>query len=89
MFTVILVMLTGMGLGFALKAGRFVFVRHIITVLIWVLLFLLGIEVGCNPRVIGGLGRLGVEALVLALAGVLGSVVLAWALYKFGGKGDS
>ena len=31
------------------------FIGRIITALIWVLLFLLGIEVGSNPRIISGL----------------------------------
>lgn len=82
MFTVILIMLAGMALGYVLRAGRFVTVRRAVTVLVWVLLFLLGVEVGTNPRVVSGIGRLGAEAAVLAVAGVLGSAVLAWVLYK-------
>lgn len=85
MFTVIVIMLAGVALGYVLKAGRFVYVRRIVTVLIWVLLFLLGVEVGGNPRVVSGIGRLGVEAVVIAVAGVLGSSVLAWLLYRFVG----
>ena len=42
--------------------------------LIWVLLFLLGIEVGSNPRIISGLQTLGLEAIVLTFGGSLGSV---------------
>ena len=80
MFTVIIIMLAGMGLGYVLRAGRFAFVRRAVTVLVW--LFLLGVEVGTNPRVVGGIGRLGAEAAVLAVAGVLGSAVMAWVLYR-------
>lgn len=82
MFTVIVIMLAGVVLGYVLKAGRSVCVRRIVTVLIWVLLFLLGVEVGGNPRVISGIGQLGVEAVVIAVAGVLGSAGLAWIVYK-------
>lgn len=82
MFTVIVIMLAGVVLGYVLKAGRFVCVRRIVTVLIWVLLFLLGVEVGGNPRVINGIGQLGIEAVVIAVAGVLGSAGLAWIVYK-------
>lgn len=82
MFTVIIIMLAGMGLGYVLRAGRFAFVRCAVTVLVWLLLFLLGVEVGTNPRVVGGIGRLGAEAAVLAVAGVLGSAVMAWVLYR-------
>ena len=50
------------------------------TGLIWLLLFMLGIEVGSNDQIISALPTLGVEA--------LGSCALAWALWKTakGGK---
>ena len=62
--------------GVARWQGRFV------TWLIWLLLFLLGIEVGSNDRIISALPTLGVEALVLSLAATLGSCLLAWGLWK-------
>ena len=55
---------------------------RIVTWLIWVLLFLLGVEVGNNDRVISALPTLGVEALVLSVAATLGSCLLAWGLWK-------
>jgi len=45
------------------------------------LLFLLGIEVGGNRRIVEGLATLGVEAFVITLACVLGSCILAWGLW--------
>lgn len=59
------------------------FIGRIITALIWVLLFLLGIEVGANPRIINGLQTLGLEAIVLTIAGSLGSAIFAWALWRY------
>ena len=58
---------------------------EVITVLIWLLLFLLGVEVGGNEQIIKALHTLGVEALLLSVAGTLGCCVLAWALWKIAG----
>ena len=54
----------------------------VITVLIWVLLFILGIEVGGNEQIIKGLHTIGIEAVILTLGSTLGSVIAAWALWK-------
>ena len=83
MFTVIIIMFLGIAVGWLSKGRASAYIRRLITFLIWVLLFLLGVEVGTDPDVTGALGFLGVEAFVLAVAGVLGSSVLSWVLYKF------
>lgn len=82
MFTVILLMLSGIAAGFLLRRRRLGGVRRVITVLIWVLLFLLGVEVGSNERIIRGLHTLGLEALAIAGASTLGSVGAAWGLWR-------
>ncbi len=82
MFTVIGVMLGGIAVGSLLRRQEFSWIGKVITCLIWVLLFLLGVEVGGNRRLVEGLPTLGGEAFIVALACVLGSCVLAWALYK-------
>ena len=90
MFTVIGLMLGGMGIGFLLRKRQLPRIHGIITALIWVLLFLLGIEVGDNKQIIEGLATLGVEALTLTIAAVLGSCLTAWILWKilYKRKGD-
>ena len=55
---------------------------RIVTWLIWLLLFLLGIEVGSNEMIVRSLPTLGVEALLLSLAATLGCCVLAWMLWS-------
>lgn len=55
---------------------------RIVTWLIWVLLFLLGIEVGSNEMIVRSLPTLGVEALLLSSAATLGCCVLAWILWR-------
>ena len=54
MFTVIGLMLGGMCIGFLLRKKRYPGIRLLITALIWILLFLLGIEVGSNRQIIEG-----------------------------------
>ena len=56
---------------------------RIVTWLIWLLLFLLGIEVGSNEMIVRSLPTLGVEALLLSSAATLTCCVLAWMLWRF------
>ena len=92
MFTIIGLMLTGMLLGFLLRKQKLSGIHNVITVLIWLLLFLLGIDVGGNQKIINGLHTIGLEAIVITLAAVLGSVTAAWAfwyvLYKRNKEGQ-
>ena len=87
MFIVILFIFLGIALGYTLRTrlaskvgaisalnGRFT------TWLIWLLLFMLGLEV--DRELIAALPTLGVEAMVLSVSATLGSCVLAWALWK-------
>lgn len=55
---------------------------RIVTRLIWLLLFLLGIELGSNEMIFRSLPTLGVEALLLSSAATLGCCVLAWMLWR-------
>ena len=82
MFTIIGLMLTGMLLGYLLRKRNLGRIHQIITILIWLLLFILGIEVGSNEQIIKGLHTIGLEAILLTLGGTLGSVLAAWALWK-------
>lgn len=82
MFTIIGLMLTGMLVGYLLRNQNLSKIHQVITLLIWVLLFILGIEVGGNEQIIKGLHTIGLEAIVLTLAGTFGSLIAAWLLWK-------
>ena len=82
MFTIIGLVLTGMLLGYLLRKRDLKKIHPIITLLIWLLLFILGIEVGSNEEIIRGLHTIGYEAVVLTLGGNLGCVIAAWALWR-------
>lgn len=81
MFIIIGIMLTGMLTGYLLRNHRLKWIHKIITLLIWVLLFLLGLDVGANEAIIKGLHTIGLEAIVITLAAVLGSALLAGVLW--------
>ena len=86
MLIIVSIMLCGIGLGYLLR-GRSTAISKLVTVLIWALLFLLGIEVGSNPNIVRGLQTLGAEALVLTLGGSIGSVLASWWLWHRIAKG--
>lgn len=80
-------MLTGVAAGYLLRRRFRLRIQGIITVLIWLLLFILGVEVGSDERIISALHTLGAEALLLAVGGTLGSVWAAWGLWRWAGRG--
>ena len=78
-----MIMLCGIAVGYLLRKRNIRFISRIITVLIWLLLFLLGIEVGSNPRIVMGMQTLGIEALLLTIGGSIGTTLCAWILWKY------
>ncbi len=83
MLKVVAIMLSGMAVGFLLRKRRLRVVPHAVTVLIWLLLFFLGVEVGENPQVINGIRDLGLEAMWLSLTGIAGTILFSWALWRW------
>lgn len=84
MFTVIGIMFGGIAVGYLLR--RVALLQKIgkpISYTILLLLFLLGISVGSNEAIMNNLTRLGGQALLLAVAGTVGSVLAAWGVYYF------
>ena len=53
------------------------------TIVIYLLLFLLGVQTGSNEEVLSNLAAIGLDALLLALAGTVGSAFAAWLLYRY------
>lgn len=81
MFVIFGIMLTGIVLGYLLRKKKMIWINQIITLLIWALLFLLGIDVGKSDTIIKNLHTLGIEALTITIGAVIGSSVFAWALW--------
>ena len=83
MILIIALMLSGILFGYLFKKKKITWISRVITLLIWVLLFLLGIDVGSNQAIMSGLHTIGLEALVITVGAVLGSVVGARLLWKW------
>lgn len=81
MFIVLLFMFAGIGTGYLLRKWKFTFVNRLILTLIWLLLFLLGVEVGVNENVVKNFANLGFEAMLIAVFATLGSITGAWLLW--------
>jgi len=86
MFKVLALMILGIGVGYIFRKRNLSFISKVITVLIWILLFVLGLEVGSNPQIVSNLGNLGLDALIITLGALLGSITLAALLWKFVNK---
>lgn len=87
MFIVIGIMFVGIVVGFLLRDKIQIKTNRIVTVLIWLLLFVLGIEVGSNKDLVNNLNNIGLDAFIIGIAGVLGSIFGAklfwnWIKYK-------
>jgi uncharacterized membrane protein YbjE (DUF340 family) len=82
MFIVIAMMFSGIAFGYLMRRHRFTHISKIIISFIWILLFVLGVEVGSNPNVMNSLHNIGVEALFIAGMSILGSAVAAMLLWK-------
>ena len=83
MLIIVAIMLCGIAVGYLLRNWDTRFISHVITALIWLLLFLLGIEVGSNPRIVMGMQTLGIEALLLTIGGAVGTSLCAWLLWIY------
>jgi uncharacterized membrane protein YbjE (DUF340 family) len=83
MITVLLVMLAGIAIGFvinrfpkAIRAND-----KLISWAIYLLLLLLGISVGLNNTIIQNLDKIGLQAAIITLGAISGSVLSLWLIY--------
>lgn len=82
MFKIILIMASGILAGWLLRGRNLRLLGKIISVLIWILLFLLGVEAGGDERIVKGIASLGLEAVVITIGGVAGCSLLALGLWR-------
>ena len=85
MIIVLLLMLAGILAGFALRQKSIVLKinEKLTSVAIYILLFLLGISVGLNKTIIQQLDKIGIQALIITIGAISGSVLTLWILYRF------
>lgn len=87
MVTISILIVTAL-IGYGLRNSRLPKIpAQLMSVVVWFLLFFFGITVGANPEIINNIDRFGWQALVVALAGILGSCVAARCLIAIIKKG--
>ena len=82
MLVLFAVILGGIVTGRLLQSRRLAFVSRLTVVIIWALLFLLGLEVGSDPAVVGGMATLRRTAFVIFVFSVAGSIGASWLLWR-------
>lgn len=84
MIIVLILMITGILLGIIIRKlpNLLKVIERLITYAIYLLLFLLGISVGINDKIIGNLDNIGLKALVITIGAISGSVIVLWIFYK-------
>ena len=88
MFKVLIITFTGIALGYLLRQIKALqWLPKSISWTIYLLLFFFGLQVGANEQVVGNLDTLGMKALLIAVAGSVGSSVAAWGLFRWVFKG--
>ncbi len=83
MLIVIGLMVSGIILGYIFREKNLKWVQKAITWAIFALLFLLGLSVGTNDQIMNNLDTIGMDAVIITLGAVIGSVLCAWGIYKF------
>ncbi len=84
MFKVLIITFSGIALGYLFrKIKALQHLQKSISWTIYLLLFFFGVQVGANEQVVGNLDTLGMKALIVAVAGSLGSCVAAWGLSRW------
>lgn len=82
MLKIMAIMFVGIALGYLVRKVRGIeHVSSTTMLTIVLLLFVMGCEIGGNPRIVENLTSLGVEALLLSVSATLGSILMAWAVY--------
>lgn len=83
MVSVLVVMCLGMVIGFVLRnQTKFIALSNkLITYMIFVLLFLLGVGVGSNEKLVNNFHAIGYKAVIISLSSILFSVILSYVVY--------
>jgi|LGVD01.1.fsa_nt_gb uncharacterized membrane protein YbjE (DUF340 family) len=79
MFKILGILLLGAIIGRFLRGFSKVqtTINKLVMLVIYLLLFLLGVSIGKNNMILNNLTTLGVQALLLTIGGILGSIILA------------
>lgn len=85
MIPILLCIATGILTGYLFRKTGFIkYTGILLSVVIMLLLFFLGVSTGSNEQVLSNFSGIGLEALLLAVGGTLGSLICAkWVFARF------
>lgn len=84
MLSIVFIIISGIIVGsFLRKTAVSKHIGLVISVIIVLLLFFLGVAVGANEEVVKNFSAIGFDAFLLTVGGTLGSVLCAWWVYEF------
>ena len=83
MITVLVLMSVGIAIGWFLhkKEKLLKLTNKLTNWAIYLLLFLLGLSVGTNKKILNSLDQIGLQAVVITLFAVSGSIMVSWLTY--------
>ncbi len=83
MWIILSILIGSMVLGYLLrKKLNAKLLDRLLLYSIFLLLFLMGVAIGSDEKILSSLPILGMNALYLALASILGSIIFAWFIYQ-------
>ena len=92
MLEIIIIMCAGICSGVLLRGKKSILALsdRFTLASIYILLFLLGLSVGLNEKIVTSFPVIGFQAILLTLSAIAGSVILSWILYisLFKKRGD-
>lgn len=90
MFLVLGILFVSAALGLLLRKVKMLKkLEHSIAYTIYAMLFTFGITIGSNPDFFDNIGRYGIQAVILSVAGIIGSILasmIAWKVLRRGGN---
>ena len=84
MIELLVIMFLGMVLGYFLRnRSKFIHISNKLgIIIIYLLLFVLGISVGLNETIISKIDTIGLKALIITIGALMGSLIFAYITYK-------
>lgn len=82
MFLIITCMITGIIIGLTLRRHHTHITGYLTTVLIWALLFMLGVSIGGNDDIFSSLTTIGLKSAVIGTAATIGSAAASWIIWR-------
>ncbi len=84
MFKILFLLFAGIGVGYTFRRVSFLHkVETTISLTVFFMLFVFGLSIGSNDKLMDNLGKYGYQAFILALFGVVGSLLASYLAYRF------